>query len=206
MSRKKKVIRYEQADQKRQVYVYTAIALLVFVLVVLIFALIYTNERCKEATARYEEQMFNLTPTSYIFEELDTDEEVVVARYGFTNEEIALLAQLLCGGGNIDGDGEYDIDYQNDINHGEVNKVLSVVMNRVRHEHFPDTVEDVLFSPGQFTNMPRNVLRAPSDKALEVVGEWCAAYDRYDPGTQVVPDDHLYYTGDGFTNTTSTIW
>lgn len=123
-------------------------------------------------------------------------------RYGFTDDDVYLLAQLLCGSGTRDGDGEYDIDFQREINYFEVCKVLDVVMDRVRSGEFPNTVYGVVMEDGQFSVMPWNSYKTPSDKALKVVGDWCKAYDAYDPGVQVVPEDHLYFTGNGYINIT----
>lgn len=123
-------------------------------------------------------------------------------RYGFTEDEVYLLAQLLCGSGNKDGDGEYDIDFKTEINYCEVAKVLCVVMNRVRSDSFPNTVTDVVMQKGQFSVMPLNAQKTPSDIAIQTVQEWCDAYDRFDGGVQNIPEDHLYFTGNGVTNTT----
>jgi len=122
--------------------------------------------------------------------------------YGFTDEDVYLLAQVLSGGGNVDGDGEYDIDFQEEINYYEVGKVLNVIMNRVRSEDFPDTVKDVVLQKGQFSVIPRNLTREPSDIALQTVREWCTAYDNYINLVQVVPTNHLFFTGNGTINIT----
>jgi hypothetical protein len=129
-------------------------------------------------------------------------EEEVQLRYGFTDGEIYLLAQVLSGGGNVDGDGEYDIDFREEINYYEVGKVLGVIMNRVRSNDFPDTVTDVVKQKGQFSVIPRNLTREPSDIALSTVREWCTAYDNYINLVQVVPKNHLFFTGNGTINTT----
>lgn len=123
-------------------------------------------------------------------------------RYGFTDEDIYLLAQLLCGGKNMDGDGEYDIDFQEEINYYEVGKVLGVVMNRVCSEDFPDTVKEVVLQKGQFSPMPHNLKKEPSDIALQTVREWCEAYDRGDNFIQIIPECHLYFAGNGTINIT----
>jgi len=123
-------------------------------------------------------------------------------RYGFTNAEIKLLAQLLCGDANKDGDGEYDLDFRKYVNYNEVSKVLDVVMNRVRSNRFPNTVVDVVLADGQFVVFPKNLNTQPSALAIKVVGDWCRAYDSFDPGVQVIPESHLFFTGDGITNTT----
>lgn len=133
-----------------------------------------------------------------------TPSEAPMPQYGFTDADVYLLAQLLCGSKEIDGDGEYDIDFQKDVNYYEIGKVLSVVMNRVRSDLFPNTVYDVVMqeNPRQFSVMPNNSMQTPSETALCTVKEWCAAYDLFDPGVQTCPEDHLYFSGNGVTNTT----
>jgi len=153
-------------------------------------------------------ETFNDTPASTIVEiEKDipiTPEPIkeVELRYGFTEKDIYLLAQVLSGDGGVDGDGEYDIDFQEEINYYEVGKVLGVIMNRVRSKDFPDTVKDVVLQKGQFSVIPRNLTREPSDIALQTVREWCTAYDNYINLVQVVPKDHLFFTGNGAINIT----
>lgn len=141
--------------------------------------------------------------------ETDTDEvifeeEIVEVRYGFTADDIYLLAQLLCGDKAKDGDGEYDIDFQpaDKINYHEVGKVLCVVMNRQRDDRFPNTVRDVVLARNQFSVFPKNLYSTPSDRALHTVKEWCDAYDSFDGGTQIVPENHVFFSGNGYTNTT----
>jgi hypothetical protein len=128
----------------------------------------------------------------------------VEPRYGFTEDEIYLLAQLLCGDENTSGDGEYDIDFvdQSDINYYEVSKVLCVVMNRVRDDRFPNTVEGVVLAKNQFAVMPKNLKATPSEMALTIVEDWCKAYDEFDLGTQCVPENHVFFTGNGVSNIT----
>lgn len=135
-----------------------------------------------------------------------TPEATVAPRYGFTDDEVYLLAQLLCGSATIDGDGEYDFvwatKYEDETNYAEISKVLCVVMNRVRSDQFPDTVSDVVMQKGQFAVMPQNASKVPDQIAIDVVQEWCDAYDAYDLGAQSIPETHLYFTGNGTTNTT----
>ena len=125
-------------------------------------------------------------------------------RYGFTEDEIYLLAQVLCGDENTSGDGEYDIDFvdPDNINYYEVSKVLCVVMNRVRDDRFPSTVEDVVLAKNQFSVMPKNLEATPSEIALIVVKDWCKAYDNFDAGAQCVPENHVFFTGNGVSNIT----
>ena len=135
-----------------------------------------------------------------------TPEPTVAPRYGFTDDEVYLLAQLLCGSADKDGDGEYDFvwatKYEEETNYAEISKVLCVVMNRVRSAEFPDTVTDVVMQKGQFAVMPQNASKVPDQIAIDVVQEWCDAYDAYALGVQSIPETHLYFTGNGVTNTT----
>jgi len=128
--------------------------------------------------------------------------EIAKPRYGFTNEEIYLLAQVLSGDESIDGDGEYDIDFQQEINYYEVSKVLGVIMNRVRSDKFPNNVTDVIKQKGQFSVIPRNLTSKPSDISLLTVRKWCMAYDSYINFIQVIPKDDLFFTGNGVVNIT----
>jgi hypothetical protein len=148
-------------------------------------------------------QTAQLTPSIEPIEPIEPTPEVE-HRYGFTEDEIYLLAQLLCGDENTSGDGEYDIDFadQSDINYYEVSKVLCVVMNRVRDDRFPNTVEDVVLANNQFAVMPKNLKATPSEMALTVVEDWCKAYDEFDVGIQCVPENHVFFTGNGVSNIT----
>ena len=123
------------------------------------------------------------------------------------------MAQLLCGDKNIDGDGEYDIDFGNDDRYDQISLVLCVVMNRVNDDRFPNTVEDVIWQNNgttyQFSVMNQwddfNNVCIPSDIAIQRVTEWCDAYDRGDPGAQSIPTDHVMFVGNGDENISSTM-
>lgn len=135
--------------------------------------------------------------------------EYVEPRYGFTEGDIYILAQLLCGDENYDGDGEYDFIWgalHDEMNYYEISKVLCVVMNRVRDDAFPDTVSDVIFQPNQFAGSKRAHTK-PHPVAIEKIKEWCDAYDRWDPGVQSIPENHLYFEAAGdLTNITKETW
>ena len=148
-------------------------------------------------------QIAQPTPAIESIEPIEPTPEVE-PRYGFTEDEIYLLAQLLCGDKNTSGDGEYDIDFvdPNNIDYYEVSKVLCVVMNRVRDDRFPNTVEDVVLAKNQFAVMPKNLKATPSEMALTVVEDWCKAYDEFDVGIQCVPENHVFFTGNGVSNIT----
>ena len=123
-------------------------------------------------------------------------------RYGFTDSDIYLMTVLLCGSGKTDGDGEYDIDFDNNIDHDQVSLVLSVVMNRVMSDRFSNTVPEVIWAPGQFSPMSRwkNGLPTVSDKSYQIVKDWCVAYDAHDLSIIPIPEDHLYFAGNGKIN------
>jgi len=151
-----------------------------------------------------------------IFEVLPVEQPILVAdgeippRYGFTEEDIYLLAQLLCGSAGYDGDGEYDFVYSariGNLNDYEIAKVLCVVMNRVNSSKFPNTVREVVLQKGQFAVMPRNSYKQPADLAIDVVRDWCARYDREDPAAQCIPENHLFFSaGKNLTNVTRENW
>ena len=123
-------------------------------------------------------------------------------RYGFTDDDIYLMTVLLCGSGKTDGDGEYDIDFDTNIDHDQVSLVLSVVMNRVMSDRFPNTVSEVIWARWQFSPMPRwkNGLPTVSDKSYQIVKDWCVAYDAHDLSIMSIPEDHLYFAGNGKIN------
>lgn len=123
-------------------------------------------------------------------------------RYGFTDSDIYLMTVLLCGSGKTDGDGEYDIDFDTNIDHDQVSLVLSVVMNRVMSDRFSNTVSEVIWARGQFSPMSRwtNGLPTVSDKSYQIVKDWCVAYDAHDLSIIPIPEDHLYFVGNGKIN------
>lgn len=142
-------------------------------------------------------------PEEYITEEpVEPVQQAIKPRYGFTDDDIYLMTVLLCGSGKTDGDGEYDIDFSNQDRHDQISLVLSVVMNRVMSDKFPNTVSEVIWSPGQFSPMPRwkKGLPSVSDQSYQIVKEWCEAYDSHDLSVMSVPESHLYFTGNGKIN------
>jgi hypothetical protein len=157
-----------------------------------------------------------LIKTHYIYvnqvtsipEEVIFEEPVPPARYGFTTDDIYLMTVLLCGNGNVDGDGEYDVDFGNQDNHGQISLVLSVVMNRVMSPLFPNTVSEVIWAPNQFSPMAKWFRGTPQVKpeSYEIVRRWCEAYDAHDLTVISVPESHLYFTGNGYINISREGW
>ncbi len=131
-----------------------------------------------------------------------TPDIVKLPRYGFTDDDIYLMATLLTGSKYVDGDGEFDFDYGREDEYDQISLVLCVVMNMVRSELFPDTVSGVIWKKNTFSPMSqwKDKLPQVSDISLKLVTEWCNAYDSYDPGVQTIPEDHLYFSGDGVNN------
>ena len=132
-------------------------------------------------------------------------------RYGFTDDEVYILAQLLCGDEHYHGDGEYDfiwdVEHNNLVNYEQISLVLNVVMNRVQSDKFPDNVYDVVTQKGQFAVMPKNLTKEPSTIALDWVKEWCDRYDSYSEEIPYLPEDHLYFkAGGNNTNVSSDSW
>ena len=134
--------------------------------------------------------------------------EQKITRYGFTDEDIYLMTVLLSGSGSVSGDGEYDIDFGNQDNHDQISLVLSVVMNRVMSDKFPNTVEEVIWAPNQFSPMKRWINGLPEVKpeTYEIVKKWCEAYDSHDLSVMSVPESHLYFTGNGKINISRERW
>ena len=98
-------------------------------------------------------------------------------QYGFTEDEIYLMAVLLSGSKYVDGDGEFDIDYGRDEEYDQISLVLGVVMNRVRSETWQNTVSEVIWQKGQLSVMPqwKKGLPEVSDISLQRVSDWCKA-------------------------------
>ena len=140
-----------------------------------------------------------------------TNETAFTPQYGFTDKDIYLLAQLLCGDEKKDGDGEYDFVgrvLKDKSYFYEMSKVLCVVMNRQRstNPYYPDTVRGVVLQKNQFTPMSRNRNAKPSPIAIEKIKDWCERYDIYDPSVQTISKSHLFFTGKNGTNITREKW
>ena len=129
-------------------------------------------------------------------------------RYGFTEKDIYLLTVLMCGSAKRDGDGEYDFDFEKEINHKQVSLVLNVVMNRVNSKEFPDNVHDVVWAKNQFSYMYhwKNGLPKVKPESYAIVEAWCRAYDVYDYSVVTIPPNHLYFSGNGKYNKSSERW
>lgn len=136
--------------------------------------------------------------------------------YLFSDEEIYMLAQLLCGQKGVDGDGEYDFEYQlyideeypclQAVNETEVTKVLGVVMNRVlAKDVYADNVKDVLLQPGAFTVFPKNLKTEPSESVIKVVREWCQLYN-VGITTNIPPDHYWFKSAGNGTNVTRNVF
>jgi len=152
-----------------------------------------------------------LSTTETVLSTTETSiKEIKDARYTFTDDDVYLMAQLLCGSPSISGDGEYDFVLDNKcINnyYVEMSKVLCIVMNRQRSSLFPNTIRAIILQKGQFTPIPKNLYTTPSALAIEEIKRWCDAYNLYDPNVQVIPEDHLYcHSGPNNTTITRENW
>lgn len=186
-----------------------------FILAVIWTSVLWFSPMEEPVTA--EPEVIIKTEYVYIFETCDHEEEEVVEeieeviqpRYGFTDDDIYLMTVLLCGSGSTDGDGEYDIDFSKYEDHDQISLVLSVVMNRVMSEKFPNTVSEVIWAPGQFSPMPqwkRKGLPTVSERSHQIVREWAEAYDNHDLSVMSIPENHLYFTGNGRVNKSRERW
>ena len=137
--------------------------------------------------------------------------QAVMPQYGFTDDDIYLLTQLLCGNSSTYGDGEYDFDWDlylgTEPNQEEISKVLCTVMNRIRSGEYDNHVRDVVLQPHQFVVFPKNLKSTPSDKAIAVVREWCEKYDNWHHEIETIPRDHIYFVaGPNNGNITMSTW
>lgn len=139
-----------------------------------------------------------------VFEPEEVEEEVIFEeplRYEFTDDDIYIMARLLCGSKDVDGDGEYDFDYGNDERYDQISTVLGVVMNRVMDHRFPNTIKEVILQKTGNTYQFSPVARWSSsnteisDIARLRVTEWCDAYNKNQASS--IPDDHLYFSSNG---------
>lgn len=130
-------------------------------------------------------------------------------KYGFTDDDIYLMTVLLCGSKDVNGDGEYDIDFGNQDNEEQISLVLNIVMNRVMSNKFPDTVSEVIWAKNQFHPMARwskNNLPEVSSESYEIVKAWCESYDLDDSSVMTIPKSHLYFAGNGVVNRSRANW
>lgn len=185
------------------------IRILIIVLFVFIFADLNSSYEAMEMSVVAESKTIEIFSTKT--PNINKHKVIFEPRYGFTDEDVYLLTQLLCGDKDYHGDGEYDFDWSLqmgfDINYEEINKVLGVVMNRVRSDNYPDTVKEVVLQPCQFIVFPKNLYSTPDEQAIEVVRQWCIDYDNWVYNKYTIPEDHLYFSaGPNLTNVTRAIW
>ena len=175
--------------------------------IILVFVLLFWPREIPEPEVIVKTEIVYV----YVYNESDLPEEFISEnqpRYGFTDDDIYLMTVLLCGSEKVAGDGEYDIDFGNKDNHDQISLVLSVVMNRVMSDKFPNTVEEVIWARGQFTPMTKwkNGLPKVNPESYEIVKNWCEAYDNHDLSIISIPEDHLYFTGNGVINRSRARW
>lgn len=151
-------------------------------------------ETTKSRSREVEKEEINTEPTPEIIEEPEPE-----LRYEFTDNDIYLMARLLCGSKHYDGDGEYDIDVENEHRYDQISLVLCVVMNRVNSDKFPDTVEKVIKQKDQFSPVARwnSSNGEVSDIAIEKVTEWCTLYNENPSAAQTIPENHLFFSSYG---------
>lgn len=85
-------------------------------------------------------------------------EEVYAENEGYSDDDIYLLAQLIVNeSGNQERDGQIG--------------VAEVVVNRINSSKFPNTVSEVIYQPGQFSNNGAIATRKPSENIVEIARE-----------------------------------
>lgn len=128
--------------------------------------------------------------------------------FGFTDNDIYLLSQLLAGNEGVHGDGEYDFEWQllrQEPNDDQISLVLEVVMNRIDDPRWGDTIESVVLQPHQFSVFPKNNGSKPSPLVVDYISEWCESYDTGEL-VRTIPENHVYFTGDGKNNHSRSVW
>lgn len=136
------------------------------------------------------------------------DESIKEPVFGFTDNDIYLLSQLLAGNEGVYGDGEYDFEWQllhQEPNDDQISLVLEVVMNRVNDPRWGDTIESVVLQPHQFSVFPKNNGSKPSPLVINYISGWCESYDTGEL-VKTIPEDHVYFTGDGTNNHSRSVW
>jgi len=128
-------------------------------------------------------------------------------RFGFTDQDVFLLAQLLSGQEGIHGHGEYCFEWNlkngrfSDKDWYEMSKVLTVVYNRLRHSEFPNDVRGVLLQRNQFSVFPRNERTIPYIGVVNKVLEWTILLDSWDDTVLTHGPEYLFFrAGPGLTN------
>lgn len=140
-----------------------------------------------------------------VVEETPLENEPV---FGFTDNDIYLLSQLLAGNEGVHGDGEYDFEWQllhQEPNDDQISLVLEVVMNRIDDPRWGDTIESVVLQPHQFSVFPKNNRSKPSPLVVDYISGWCESYDTGEL-VKTIPEDHVYFTGDGTNNHSRSVW
>lgn len=95
------------------------------------------------------------------------------------NLPVILLASILAGCGSVETETETDNDLYilshiisaeaGNCSEDMMIAVGSVVLNRVEDERFPDTIEEVVFQPGQYSpTWNGTYYDEPTDEAVEV--------------------------------------
>ena len=113
---------------------------------------------------------------------------IMTPRYGFTEEEVWLLAQVMWG--------EYRFSTTNP-DWDQINKVMMVIMNRVEAPGlYADTISEVIFQPGAFVVIPRALSIDPGQDFVNIVREWCYIFD-WSEGFQPIPNYHFWFSADG---------
>ena len=76
--------------------------------------------------------------------------------------------------------------------------VVWCILNRVDHEGYGDTIQSTLTSPNQFAYYPDTpVLDSHTEIAKDVVTRWLIEHKGYSDVGRVLPQDYLFFTGDG---------
>lgn len=124
---------------------------------------------------------------------IDSDGSITTDWYCFSPEEVAILAQVML----------HEAGAQ--CEEGRI-AIVEVILNRMKSEYFsPDSVEGIVYAPGQFSNVEESMDLVPSDEDL------CLVQDIIIGNKRVLGDmDILYFRNtmltDGFPTSTAADW
>lgn len=132
---------------------------------------------CKCNVEIYEEQNVekeNIEIENFS-EELKENAYIIVPHHSHSESDIDILAKLVW----IEARGESDIGQQ---------AVAEVVMNRVKHHAFPNTINEVIFQKGQFTDAAKISYVSATEKEYKNVKMVLNAE------TDILSDEVVYFS------------
>lgn len=112
--------------------------------------------------------------------------EVIEEEYP-TRDEVYCLSRLVHGEASV----------CNDL---VKSQVAWCVINRVEAENYPNTIREVCSEHGQFAGWNRECSTSPSIEEREMCYDIILAWKRGDDSKRTLPEEYLYFMGDGEEN------